>query len=116
MFKLTFHRGSLSGETLNISQRQIILGRSREHCDVWLDDDGVSREHCRIEEREDGIYITDLDSRNGTWVNRQKTAEQKLTSGNDVRIGSVKLTFELVETVAALTPIWWTPLVYKCVS
>jgi hypothetical protein len=97
MFKLTFHRGSLSGETLSISTPQIVLGRSREDCDVWLNDDGVSREHCRIEEREDGLYISDLDSRNGTWVNRQKITEHRLASGDDVRIGPVKLTFAVVE-------------------
>lgn len=97
MFKLTFHRGSLSGETLNITTPQVILGRSQEHCDVWLNDDGMSRVHCRIEERDDGIYVIDLNSRNGTWVNRQRVSEQKLASGDVVHIGSVKLTFEVVE-------------------
>jgi predicted component of type VI protein secretion system len=110
MFKLTFHRGSLSGKTLKISTPQIILGRSRESCDVWLDDDGVSREHCRIEQRDDGIYITDLDSRNGTWVNRQKITEQRLATGDDVRIGPVKLTFEMVETVPLHHEVETSPL------
>jgi predicted component of type VI protein secretion system len=98
MFKMTFHTGTLGGETLNVSTERIVIGRSQQDCDVWLNDDGVSREHCSIEQRDDGIYIVDLDSRNGTWVNRERVTECRLESGDELRIGPAKITFEAIKS------------------
>jgi pSer/pThr/pTyr-binding forkhead associated (FHA) protein len=40
--------------------------------------DGVSREHARISEEADGFWIEDSKSRNGTWVNGERTTRSKL--------------------------------------
>jgi pSer/pThr/pTyr-binding forkhead associated (FHA) protein len=40
--------------------------------------EGVSREHARISEEADGFWIEDTKSRNGTWVNGERTTRTKL--------------------------------------
>jgi hypothetical protein len=107
MFKLTFHRGSLSGETLNISAPKIMLGRSCEFCDVWLDDDGVSRRHCYIEKRMDGIYVCDLGSTNGVRINgaRMRGMECRLEDGDEVQLGTARFSFAAPEAEPLLSEV-----------
>ncbi len=47
--------------------RPLTLGRD-ESADLRLDDPGASRLHARLERRGDTVLVTDLGSRNGTWV------------------------------------------------
>jgi pSer/pThr/pTyr-binding forkhead associated (FHA) protein len=43
--------------------------------------------------RDDGFYINDLGSLNGTYVNRRRVESAKLSDGDDVQIGKYRLTF-----------------------
>src|SRR5262249_20540802 len=52
-----------------------------------LDSLSVSRRHCLIVGREDELFIRDLESRNGTFVNDIPIKEKKLTKGDKIRIG-----------------------------
>jgi C4-dicarboxylate-specific signal transduction histidine kinase len=66
---------------------QILFGRSRK-CDVLLNDGLVSRKHTLFEVKEDQVFLTDLNSRNGTYLNQERVQETvKLTMGDLVRIG-----------------------------
>ena len=47
-----------------------VIGRSTE-CDLKISSSEVSRIHCRITIRDDSVYIEDLGSANGTFVNDQ---------------------------------------------
>lgn len=47
--------------------RPLTLGRD-EAADLRLDDPGASRLHARVERRGETVLVTDLGSRNGTWV------------------------------------------------
>lgn len=46
----------------------LIVGRA-SICDLSLEDAGMSRQHFALEERDGGLYITDLQTTNGTQVN-----------------------------------------------
>jgi pSer/pThr/pTyr-binding forkhead associated (FHA) protein len=74
----------------------VTLGRASEN-DLVLDtDEFASVHHARIEPRRDGVWLTDLESTNGTFVNGIKlTKPQKLTSGDVIRVGETDLRFEL---------------------
>ena len=71
-----------------LDQEMITIGRDREN-DIVLDSDSVSRRHARIEHRDARIYLTDLDSTNGTYVNddNEPVRDCQLRRGDQVKIG-----------------------------
>lgn len=81
-----------------IKKEQVYIGGSQE-CDIILNDDYVSGEHASIRYRDNGFYITDLDSKNGTFVNKSsENAEPidrtRLADGDEIQIGPVLLKFK----------------------
>ncbi len=77
--------------------RRVLVGRAPT-ADLRIDDPRVSRLHARIEMRDDGVYLEDLGSRNGTLVNGVPSAGGRLTAGDDIRIGAASLIFRGVGT------------------
>jgi DNA-binding winged helix-turn-helix (wHTH) protein len=63
--------GPFQGQHWAMTTDEIVLGRDDE-ADITLPERAVSRRHVRIYKEGDTYYITDLESRNGTWVNDQK--------------------------------------------
>ena len=43
--------------------------------------------------RRDGLYIDDLGSLNGTYVNRHRVESHKLVDGDELQVGKYKLTY-----------------------
>ena len=84
--------GGRSGEAFAVSGDQMRIGRSPE-AEVFLDDVTVSRNHALLVRRRDGIYIDDLGSLNGTYVNRRRIESHKLVDGDELQVGKYKLTF-----------------------
>jgi pSer/pThr/pTyr-binding forkhead associated (FHA) protein len=73
----------------------ITLGRSLD-CDLWVDDPMLSRRHCQLEPalEGDGWVVTDLDSRNGTYVNAKRILERTPLNHRDViTIGKTHIKF-----------------------
>jgi pSer/pThr/pTyr-binding forkhead associated (FHA) protein len=71
---------------------QMRIGRSPD-AEVFLDDVTVSRNHALLVRRRDGLYIDDLGSLNGTYVNRRRIETHKLVDGDELQIGKYKLTY-----------------------
>jgi pSer/pThr/pTyr-binding forkhead associated (FHA) protein len=84
--------GGRAGETFQMTGDQMRIGRSPE-AEVFLDDVTVSRNHALLVRRRDGLYIDDLGSLNGTYVNRRRIESHKLTDGDELQIGKYKLTY-----------------------
>jgi pSer/pThr/pTyr-binding forkhead associated (FHA) protein len=84
--------GGRAGETFLVGGDQTRIGRSPE-AEVFLDDVTVSRNHALLVRRRDGIYIDDLGSLNGTYVNRKRIESHKLQDGDELQVGKYKLTF-----------------------
>jgi pSer/pThr/pTyr-binding forkhead associated (FHA) protein len=69
------------------------VGRGTNN-DVRLTDESVSEIHARLERRDDGWYVVDMNSTNGTYANGTRvTDERRLDGAPDVRFGGVKLRF-----------------------
>jgi pSer/pThr/pTyr-binding forkhead associated (FHA) protein len=77
--------------------RRILVGRAQT-ADLRIDDPRVSRLHARIEMRDDGVYVEDLGSRNGTMVNGVVTDGRRLAAGDEIRIGAASIIFRGVGT------------------
>jgi hypothetical protein len=73
----------------------ISIGRGNPN-DVRLDaDEYASAQHARVEPRRDGVWIEDVGSTNGTYVNGVRLSRpRKLTVGDLVRVGETDLRFE----------------------
>jgi FHA domain len=73
----------------------ISIGRGGPN-DVRLDaDDYASANHARVEPRRDGVWIEDVGSTNGTFVNGVRLSRaRKLAAGDLVRVGDTDLRFE----------------------
>jgi FHA domain len=79
--------GSLSGTTLQLRESGTLIGRNPE-CALILDDDFASGRHARIFRRDDGWYVEDLGSTNGTFLGSQKlTGAAHVEAGSTLRIG-----------------------------
>jgi FHA domain-containing protein len=63
---------------------------------VQLVEPGVRDHHATIERRPDGYYVRGLDSPNGIYINGQAITEQRLSSGDELEIGPLRLRFEFV--------------------
>ena len=77
---------------------RLVVGRLPA-CEVSLNDQNASRQHAELAHREDGWWIIDLESTNGTFVNGSLVKERRLTPGDRIQIGSSKLEFGLEEPV-----------------
>jgi hypothetical protein len=84
------------GTERELDSSAVTLGRAEEN-DLVLDaDEFASVQHARIEPRRDGVWLEDLDSTNGTFVNGVKlTRPRKLASGDVIRVGETDLRYEL---------------------
>ncbi|MFP5353700.1 MAG: FHA domain-containing protein [Gemmatimonadota bacterium] len=72
------------------------VGRG-DYNDVVILDESVSDSHAKIQRREDGWYIVDIGSTNGTYVAGARVfGEARISTGTDVRFGGVKLSFKTV--------------------
>ncbi len=84
--------GGRSGEAFVLAGERMTIGRSPE-AEVFLDDVTVSRNHALLVRRRDGLYIDDLGSLNGTYVNRHRIESHKLQDGDELQVGKYKLTY-----------------------
>ena len=69
--KLTFEIVGASTETHEVDKNTVIIGRSKE-ADVTLGVEGLSRKHLQIDLEGDQLYVTDLNSSNGVYVNEER--------------------------------------------
>jgi pSer/pThr/pTyr-binding forkhead associated (FHA) protein len=83
------------GEERVLDSRALTLGRGGQN-DVKLDkDEFTSARHARIEPRRDGVWVADVGSTNGTYVNGARlTRERKLSPGDVVRVGETELRYD----------------------
>ena len=63
--------------------------------DLLLHHSSVSRNHALLEKREDGWYVSDQGSRNGTTVNDVSIQRHRLCSGDVVGFGRIKFRFDV---------------------
>ena len=89
--------GSRAGEHYLLDRsRANLLGRG-DDCHILVPDPLCSRVHAEVFFDDGHWTIRDFESRNGTYVNGQKTEEARLDDGHCVRVGSVEFEFHLAD-------------------
>lgn len=92
--KLKVLGGAKAGLEIPLKKDEFTIGRSSE-CTLRAGSDAISRKHCVIRLGRSTIKISDLRSRNGTFVNGERIDEETpLSSGDEVRVGPLR--FEVV--------------------
>ena len=76
-----------------VGNQPIVIGREPS-CSLQIVDRGVSREHAQIFRVGEMVFIRDLGSRNGCFVNEERVKEELLREGDTVRVGNTQLLFE----------------------
>jgi pSer/pThr/pTyr-binding forkhead associated (FHA) protein len=83
------------GSEWELDSAQMTIGRAAENDIPLGDDDFASARHARLEPRRDGVWLHDLGSTNGTFVNGMRIDRpRKLTQGDVVRVGETDFRFE----------------------
>ena len=91
---LSVQGGPNSGMMITLSDGPVVLGRGVDN-DGDIDHETVSRRHAVIMEASNGFVVRDLNSANGTFLNRVKLAEGEhpLSNGDKIRIGGSEVAF-----------------------
>ena len=84
--------GGRAGEHFVPQGERTTIGRSPD-CDVFLDDVTVSRKHAVLVRKDDGFFIEDQGSLNGTFVNRKRVESAQLEDGDELQVGKYRLTY-----------------------
>lgn len=84
------------GEEWQLDSSPLTFGRSSQN-DVPLErDEYASSRHARIQPRRDGVWVEDIGSTNGTYLNGLRLNEPtRLSPGDVVRIGETEVRYEL---------------------
>jgi predicted component of type VI protein secretion system len=82
-FQLTMRSGPNPGQTFPLDQEEVLLGRDLAN-DITIGDPEVSRRHARFMMQEEDVFIEDLGSTNGTFLNGVR-----ISSPKQLRIGDV---------------------------
>jgi FHA domain len=83
------------GTDFELNSSQLTIGRGRQNDIVLQGDEYASARHARLEPRQDGVWVQDLGSTNGTFLNGTRLERpRRLTHGDVVRVGETDLRYE----------------------
>ncbi|MGD0060516.1 MAG: FHA domain-containing protein [Verrucomicrobiia bacterium] len=94
-----FYRGTDNQVHAVLVGQEVAVGREPPSSHV-INDPKLSRRHFCVCIRSESAIITDLHSRNGTYVNGEKTRERELCDGDIIEAGSQVLVFLRGDTEA----------------
>lgn len=101
--QVMFNQQKISSHAL---EKEVYTIGRQEGCDIHIDNLGVSRVHARLLKAEQGYFVEDMNSSNGTFVNGQRVSRQALGPGDQITIGKFTLIYEIetAQTVQEAPP------------
>src|SRR5262245_26068396 len=80
--------GPMVGQRYSLGDSPLIIGRA-ENSDIPIQDHSISRKHARIDPTPNGVYVSDLVSTNGTFINdRPIKGTELINDGDYLRVGN----------------------------
>lgn len=84
-------RNTRTGEIFRfILSQSFVVGRNGELCDLQItkNDQFISGEHLRFIRAQGAIFVEDMQSKNGTWLNKKRLLSRaRIRSGDTLRMG-----------------------------
>lgn len=91
-------KGNKIEEKIFINKRNFIIGRKKENTDYYIPNKKISKLHLEFLDIEDELFIKDLNSTNGTYLNGVRIEPEKLTNIYDedyIKIGDEEYIFRI---------------------
>jgi hypothetical protein len=83
------------GQDFELDSAQLTIGRGGQNDIPIQSDEYASARHARFEPRHDGVWVQDLGSTNGTYLNGARLEHPRRLTANDiVRVGETDLRYE----------------------
>ncbi len=102
-YRVEVVEGADAGASVVLERGSLIVG-SAPDADLHLEDGAVSRAHARLVPFADGVEVTDLDSKNGTFSAGTRIGRARLRPGAELVVGRTTLRLRPEDTEAALPP------------
>ncbi len=83
---------AVGGKPHELTKPRVILGRSKE-ADIRVPDQNVSRRHAEVRLEDDGYWVVDLGSMNGTIVNGKRVDRARLADKDRILLGATEIVF-----------------------
>ena len=90
---LIAHNGPQAGRQFLLNDKRNTIGRDVKRASIKVNDPQASRQHAQFNFEQGHVFLYDLASTNGTYVNNRRVRKQKLTDGDVVRIGDTEFLF-----------------------
>src|SRR5471032_2570434 len=94
MAKLVIQNQGMTGRACELHADRTTVGRVEDNT-FQIADASVSSHHCEVQLRGNEIFIRDLNSTNGTFINDARVTESVLKPGQTLRLGQVELKLEV---------------------
>jgi len=86
---LAIIKGARAGYIYHIEKPYVLVGRGK--VDLIIPDKEISRKHLAIEIRDDKIFLRDLGSTNGTFINDKKVSITEIQDQSEFKVGQTTL-------------------------
>jgi len=87
-------KGKDQGKKYRLEREEIIIGRNKE-CDIEIDDPEISRRHLRLFTENGRWFVEDLQSTNGTYVNKLRVDRYRVNPGDKIKAGQTYFRFKV---------------------
>lgn len=74
------------GKPLHITQAITVLGRNPDYCDIVISHDKISAVHCVIAQTAGLLFVRDMNSTNGTFVNNVQVLRSAIFPGDRINL------------------------------
>jgi len=92
---LEVRSGSQTGTRIRLNPGQLVrIGRTKASDFAFADDSHMSGAHFTVEAADTGCHLSDLNSRNGLFLNGQRVSTSALANGDTVVAGETKPGFQ----------------------
>lgn len=87
-------------DVIQITKPEFVIGKNQNVSDATISiNPAISRSHCKLITREEGFYLEDLNSSNGTFLNGRKVFpgnKERLQNGDVIRLANMEFKVEIV--------------------